>query len=508
MHTYDIAKRSRHGHLILTAHPGESSGLSACKAHRDLVRDIIRPHGVQAKPTVSEPGDQFEREADRVADTVMRMPEAQVQRQQAGEEEDELLQAKAATTRAVQSTPDAAGSLSALRESGNPLPDSIKAGFESRFGCSFDQVRVHTGDLAARSARDLNALAYTSGHDIVFAGGQYRPATWDGQWLLAHELAHVLQQDSVSRGAGLAPAVMRQTPASPANLWGKPPEPAQPFNPAIAAEEVKKFEQRLKEILQQLGLGKRSPEKADTEKFKDAAKGLLEPLLKTPAGKKILDAALSKKGLPLTIMVLSEALAGMIAAKTDIPSTPNIPLTGRLGLKFDFEGTFDKPKSVKVTLKYNWGGAPEKPARPKLVEPPEIPPAARTEMDQIDPNLLRKHTMERTSRDWEQAGPDEEKVGKPAYQEAESLPDARLVAKGIAAQFVSGGSETISPPLSLGTTRGWDAQDLEALQGRLEWLVNFVAARVQPTGSMQLLKFTIEGRPSIYVKIPSQRVSP
>ena len=66
---------------------------------------------------------------------------------------------------------------------------------EPRFGHDFGQVRVHTDSSAAESARAVDALAYTMGKDIVFARGQYAPHTSAGQDLLAHELAHTIQQE-------------------------------------------------------------------------------------------------------------------------------------------------------------------------------------------------------------------------------------------------------------------------------------------------------------------------
>jgi len=65
---------------------------------------------------------------------------------------------------------------------------------EPRFGHDFSQVRVHTGPRADESTRAVNALAYTVGPDIAFGDGQYAPETANGQKLLAHELAHVVQQ--------------------------------------------------------------------------------------------------------------------------------------------------------------------------------------------------------------------------------------------------------------------------------------------------------------------------
>ncbi|TPQ34852.1 hypothetical protein C2U70_16000 [Bradyrhizobium guangdongense] len=87
-----------------------------------------------------------------------------------------------------------------LRRPGTPLDPDARAFMEQRFAHSFADVRVHTGPDAARSAHAVNAHAYTVGRDIVFAGGNYAPATGQGRRLLAHELTHVVQQ----RGAPAA----------------------------------------------------------------------------------------------------------------------------------------------------------------------------------------------------------------------------------------------------------------------------------------------------------------
>lgn len=81
-----------------------------------------------------------------------------------------------------------------LSSPGQPLDAGTRSFMESRFGHDFGSVRVHTGDHAAQSARAVNALAYTVGQDIVFDEGRYQPSTPGGQRLLAHELAHTVQQ--------------------------------------------------------------------------------------------------------------------------------------------------------------------------------------------------------------------------------------------------------------------------------------------------------------------------
>jgi hypothetical protein len=71
---------------------------------------------------------------------------------------------------------------------------------EPRFGHDFQHVRIHTGPKASESAQAVSALAYTVGQDIVFADGKYNPASHEGQHLLAHELAHTVQQAGASPG--------------------------------------------------------------------------------------------------------------------------------------------------------------------------------------------------------------------------------------------------------------------------------------------------------------------
>ena len=85
----------------------------------------------------------------------------------------------------------------ALRDSAQsaPLPQEVRSFFEPRFGHDFSRVRVHADGRAAEAARVLGTRAYTLGRDIVFGSGEYTPGTMEGQQVLAHELAHVVQQE-------------------------------------------------------------------------------------------------------------------------------------------------------------------------------------------------------------------------------------------------------------------------------------------------------------------------
>lgn len=81
-----------------------------------------------------------------------------------------------------------------LQTPGRGLDAATRGEMERHFGHDFGRVQVHTGAQAAASARAVNALAYTVGQHVVFGDQRYAPATREGKRLLAHELAHVVQQ--------------------------------------------------------------------------------------------------------------------------------------------------------------------------------------------------------------------------------------------------------------------------------------------------------------------------
>jgi len=77
---------------------------------------------------------------------------------------------------------------------GSPLDAQTRSTMEAAFGTSFEGVQVHTDERASKSAESVGANAYTVGTDVVFRAGQYDPGTPAGQRTIAHELAHVVQQ--------------------------------------------------------------------------------------------------------------------------------------------------------------------------------------------------------------------------------------------------------------------------------------------------------------------------
>jgi hypothetical protein len=144
--------------------------------------------GMQTKLKVNEPGDIYEREADRIADQVLAAPAhpavsgapPRIQRF-SGQSNGQMDAAPASVDQALASP-------------GRPLQPALRQDMEQRFGYDFSRVRVHSGAAAEQSSRDVNAHAYTMGQNIVFGAGRFAPGTHEGRRLIAHELTHVVQQ--------------------------------------------------------------------------------------------------------------------------------------------------------------------------------------------------------------------------------------------------------------------------------------------------------------------------
>lgn len=159
--------------------------------------DMGATAGLHGPIAVSNPGDALELEADQVADQVMRMPATQLQRQRA---ESANIHRIAGASRGQTGAAPAASVDQAVASPARPLEPALRQDMEQRFGHDFSQVRLHTGTVAEQSARDVNAQAYTVGHNIVFGAGRFAPESHDGRRLLAHELAHTIQQpEGISR---------------------------------------------------------------------------------------------------------------------------------------------------------------------------------------------------------------------------------------------------------------------------------------------------------------------
>lgn len=143
--------------------------------------------------------DPLETEADVMADHVVRR---QAIDSQGDEAQTSPLQAKANDTGSSESTsPEFNSSLVNSHGSGAPIEPHTRDKMEESFGADFSAVRVHTGSSSAGMNEEIGARAFTYGTDIHFNNGEFAPSTEGGTRLLAHELTHVVQQNSSVRRA-------------------------------------------------------------------------------------------------------------------------------------------------------------------------------------------------------------------------------------------------------------------------------------------------------------------
>ena len=186
------------------------------------------PGILQAKLEIGAVDDPLEREADEVAGKVMRMPDPRVRpvcpcgggcrtcENDQPDREHERLQTRRIQAGDTRQIAEPFTVHEVLRSPGQPLDPGTRAFMEQRFGYDFSRVRVHSGAAAEQSARDVSASAYTVRQDIVFGPGQFAPDTRQGRQLIAHELAHVVQQSSASNRGQIA------SPITPGLLQRRP----------------------------------------------------------------------------------------------------------------------------------------------------------------------------------------------------------------------------------------------------------------------------------------------
>ena len=217
------------------------------------VQRLVESVRAQAKLTVNAPNDVYEQEADRVAETVTRTMNSQVQRQE--EEEEEPIQTKATVeiqrqpveekegeelqaklllqrqlaededeeiqTQPVGSQPATVSEnletrIKSAQGCGHPLSDEVREPMQQAFGADFSGVRVHTDSEANVLNQELSAKAFTTGKDIFFRHGEYGPNSDSGRKLIAHELTHVVQQsDGLSLGTELVQRMGSWDPDDP-----------------------------------------------------------------------------------------------------------------------------------------------------------------------------------------------------------------------------------------------------------------------------------------------------
>jgi hypothetical protein len=173
---------------------------------------------IQRFANVSSPSDRAEVEAVSTARTVMRMsaPSAAPVTTSAAPA---IHRASAANAPALNPRPTQAP-VPAGGGSGAALPAGVRKFMEPRFGADLSDVRVHTDATSASRAKQLDAVAFTTGKDIHFGRGRFQPDTPAGKELIAHELTHTIQQGAVKQSPQAPAAAVRERPAKTVHRSG------------------------------------------------------------------------------------------------------------------------------------------------------------------------------------------------------------------------------------------------------------------------------------------------
>jgi hypothetical protein len=337
-----------------------------------FVQRVIAQNAIQTKLRIGQPGDIYEKEADRLAEQVTRMPESQLHRQEEEEEEEEEplqtkpigeqiiplaqrqpieeeeeevqakelrgqtfsvtaneklcrqpieeeeeLQPREIPGQTPQVTPNLEARINAIRGGGQSLPESVRAFFGPRFGHDFSHVRVHADAEANTLSHSLNARAFTTGRDMFFRQGEYDLGNRSGRQLLAHELTHVLQQNSTMR------SIHRQ-------------------------EDPMKGEKRFEQVVSDL---KPKSSKSNKKKLLEAGSKLLEVAGHKKSQKALArKLRLNKRGRLLLKFGAGVGSAAAQVAQRKMPGSFDVNLWRGMSLSVQTEGTFEKPK-VMLGLK-------------------------------------------------------------------------------------------------------------------------------------------------------------
>jgi hypothetical protein len=166
---------------------------------------------VQPKLVVTAAGDQYEQEADRAAAQVMReiaapasRPNDERELQSVRRPPDLVQRRTAGLLGGAQVEPGLESAIQSARGGGQGLPEALRGKLEQSFGADFGGVTIHANAEADQLNQSLQARAFTTGQDIFFRQGEYAPSSAEGQRLLTHELAHVVQQSGQPAGRKIA----------------------------------------------------------------------------------------------------------------------------------------------------------------------------------------------------------------------------------------------------------------------------------------------------------------
>jgi len=227
--------------LVATAAPKSTRALAASSAglaqfspfaqlQRNLgnqaMQQLLESGAIQAKLRISQPGDADELEADRVANHIVNSAQTPTLHRKCSCSgstscatcKDEQLKGIHRKESRFSTAVSASGDSPARNlGTGRQMDSTTRQFMETRFGLDFSDVKIHEDARAAQSASSVNARAYTLGKNVVFNNGEYSPQTQAGKQLLAHELTHVVQQNSASPSSrsssamNMEPAVLQRS---------------------------------------------------------------------------------------------------------------------------------------------------------------------------------------------------------------------------------------------------------------------------------------------------------
>ena len=256
----------------------------------------------------------------------------------------------------------------------------------------------------------------------------------------------ILQLQSLFGNAQVQRMLQTNSPMIMRDSTTKPPSPV---------KDLKEAEKRFESLLKAQS-GEPSTKKKDSTG--EAIAKTAEAFFKTEPGKQLKDAMLSRKGLPITLIVYAGALVHL-ESTGKAPFIPPIPLGDNMTLKVDWKGTFSDPKSVKLSLTFKFGAADkeEEGGKEKDKAAPGLTDDGWAYLKK-NHDLIEKWVTKCAFEDYEMAGPDEEEAKKRYYQHVRDggmWPDATVLGGHIASKIREAGSSAKSIDIQLGAESDW-----------------------------------------------------
>ncbi|MFC4632497.1 DUF4157 domain-containing protein [Dokdonia ponticola] len=411
----------------------------------EIEEPFFSPSTIQTKPTIGQPNDTYEQEADMTAEKVVRTlekPNSSLPIQKKGEmhEQEEEIQMKeksmeemdvmrkpvfGSEDNSLVQAKSIEHQLSDSKGKGNPLTKDVRNTMESAFGTDFSSVKIHTDSRAVQMNNAIGAQAFTNKDDIYFNKDKFDSHSKEGSRLLAHELTHVVQQsnsqgmiqrmaafkyavdfmDSVGkRGKNLAPDVntaINELIAlgfmSIADAKSERPTQQQlsPSNrltaiPTISDKNLPKLIAAIKSF-QRVVIGSKSPDgRIDRH---GAAHQYLNTATSSPSTRDIQNIKKNRKAIGLTTVSGAQELGGGLTASVGNITNGNVPTDllnvqkrlVELKILSSANATSENPNTIIQANQATY------PSQPVYIKPKHIPRTIRAIVKFQNPRHRRKN---------------------------------------------------------------------------------------------------------------------